>query len=136
MSVYTVPALNAVNFALEAHSFDITSPQQALASYTVPALNAVAFALTVYAAPAYMDLGWELLPDLSFPFQYGFLHFQDGTDKQLCVVAEGDANVGEGLRIRHGGVTYAIYIVDTTDPNASNLRFEVSTGTRAIRLKT
>ena len=47
MSIYTPPALNAVNFALEAFTpADMTPAQMALAVYSVPALNAVNFALT------------------------------------------------------------------------------------------
>lgn len=65
MSVYTVPALNAVDFALTAHTVpSIASPAQALSAYTVPALNAVDFALSAYTVPTYMDIGWELLPSV------------------------------------------------------------------------
>jgi hypothetical protein len=63
MSVYTVPALNAVDFALTAHTVpSLASPETALQAYTVPALNAVDFALTTTTPPTYMDVGWELLP--------------------------------------------------------------------------
>ncbi len=63
MSVYTVPALNAVDFALTAHTApSIASPAQVLSAYTVPALSAVDFALTAYTVPTYMNVGWELLP--------------------------------------------------------------------------
>lgn len=63
MSVYTVPALNAVDFALTVHTVpSIVSPANALQSYTVPALSAVDFALSVYTPPTYMDIGWELTP--------------------------------------------------------------------------
>jgi hypothetical protein len=77
----------------------------------------------------------EYTPPPAFPTQFDFLRFQDGTEKQLCVVAEGDANVGEGIRIHHGGVTYAVYIVDTSDTYASSIRFETAAGIRAVRLK-
>ena len=63
MSLYTVPALNAVDFALTAHTVpSIASPSQVLSAYTVPSLSAVDFALTSYTAPTYQNIGWELLP--------------------------------------------------------------------------
>ncbi len=66
MSVYTVPALNAVDFALTVHTVpSIASPANVLQAYTVPALNAVDFALALTIPPTYADLGWDLLPDTS-----------------------------------------------------------------------
>lgn len=63
MSVYTPPALNAVDFALEAFTpADMTPAEMALSVYTVPALNAVDFALTAYTPPTIPYVGWELLP--------------------------------------------------------------------------
>jgi len=63
MSVYTPPALNAVDFPLTAFTpADNTPPYNELAVHTPPALNAVDFALTVYTPPTYPDVGWELLP--------------------------------------------------------------------------
>lgn len=63
MSIYTPPALNAVDFALEAYTpADLTPAGMALSAYTVPAMNAVDFALTAYTAPTFPYVGWELLP--------------------------------------------------------------------------
>lgn len=63
MSVYTPPALNAVDFALEAATpADVTPYTIALTSYTPPALNAVDFALVAYTQPTFPYVGWELLP--------------------------------------------------------------------------
>jgi hypothetical protein len=63
MSIYTPPALNAVNFALEAFTpADITPYGVVLSPYTVPATNAVNFALTTYTPPTFQNVGWELLP--------------------------------------------------------------------------
>lgn len=74
-----------------------------------------------------------------FPTQYGFLKVQTtGGTVILCAVATADAPAGMGgqLRIYKGGTTYALYLVETTDPNASPLRIRTTTGTKAIRLKT
>jgi len=56
----------------------------------------------------------------------------------LCLVALADAPAGMGgcPRFRKGGVTYAVYLVETTDPNASAVRIQTTAGTKAIRLKT
>lgn len=63
MSVYVPPALNAVDFALEAFTpADITPYGMALSVYTPPALSAVNFALSVYTIPTFPYVGWELLP--------------------------------------------------------------------------
>ena len=139
MSVYTVPALTAVNFALTAHTVpSIASPAQALQSYTVPSLAAVSFALVAYTAPTYMDIGWELLPG-GFPTQYaGLRTYYGGAVRELCLVAVADAPAGMGgvPRVYKGGTPYAVYLVETTDPNATPVRLRTSTGTKAIRVKT
>jgi hypothetical protein len=135
MSVYTTPALNAVNFALTAHTApSIASPQNALQSYVVPSLIAVNFALSGYSAPAYMDIGWELLS--TFPTQYAGLRFFNGAVYELCLVATTDAPAGDQWRIDKNGTTYAVYLVDTTDPNASQVRVQTSEGLKAARFKT
>lgn len=75
----------------------------------------------------------------SFPVQYfGFKIKKTGSIIELCLVAEADAPSGMGgvLKIRKGGVNYVLYLVETTDPNASPLRIKTSTGIKAIRLKT
>ena len=135
--IYTVPALNAVDFALTAHTVpDLTPAGQALAAYTVPALNAVDFALIVWALPTYPYVGWELLPTSSFPTQYAGLRFFKTTVQELCLVATADAPAGAQWRIDKNGTTYAVYLVDTTDPNASHVRVQTPAGTKAARLKT
>lgn len=139
MSIYTTPALNAVDFALTAHTVpSIASPAQALQSYTVPSLAAVAFALAAYTAPAYMDIGWELLPG-GFPTQYAGLRvYYGGAVRELCLVAVADANTGMGAApmIDKNGTTYAIYLVETSDPDASHVYLATAAGTKAIRVKT
>jgi hypothetical protein len=137
MSVYTTPALNAVNFALTAHTVpSIASPQNVLQAYTTPALNAVNFALSAFSLPTYMNIGWELLPSVGFPTQFAGLRYFLGTVRELCLVALGDAPAGDQWRIRKNGTDYAVYLVDPTDPNASQVRIRTSDGVKAARLKT
>ena len=38
--------------------------------------------------------------------------------------------------VRKNGVTYAVYLVETTDPDASPIRVRTTTGIKAIRQKT
>lgn len=78
-------------------------------------------------------------PSSGFPTQYGFLSVRKTSGTiVLCAVATADAPAGMGgqLRIYKGGTTYALYLVETTDPNASPVRVRTSAGTKAIRLKT
>lgn len=58
--------------------------------------------------------------------------------RQACLVAVADAPTGMGgvPRIDKNGTTYAIYLVETTDPNATPVRLQTTTGTKAIRIKT
>lgn len=137
MSVYIPPALNAVNFALTPHTVpSIASPQNVLQLYTTPALNAVNFVLSAFTLPVYMNVGWELLPGISFPTQFAGLRYFLGTVKELCLVALADAPAGDQWRIRKNSTDYAVYLVDTTDPDASQVRVQTSTGLKAVRLKT
>jgi hypothetical protein len=141
MSVYTVPALNAVDFALTAHTVpSLASPPNVLSAYTVPSLSAVDFALVSYTPPTYMDIGWELAGGGPvFPTQYlGLKAYFQSAVQDLCLVAAADANTGMGAApmIRKGGVTYSVYLVETSDPDASPVRIATSAGTKAIRLYT
>lgn len=75
----------------------------------------------------------------SFPTQYsGSLVFDNGAAFDLCLVAVGDAPSGMGgqLRVRKGGTTYAFYLVETSDGDASTVRIRTSAGVKAIRRKT
>jgi len=138
MSTYVVPALNAVNFALTAFTpEDNTNHSIALSSYTTPALNAVNFALTSYTLPTFLSLDFELGDGGGpvFPTQYSGLRYFLGTMKELCLVAVADAPV-PSWRVSKNGTTYAVYLVETTDPNASGVRINTSGGTKAARLKT
>lgn len=74
---------------------------------------------------------------VSFPTQYsGFRLFDNGVASDLCLVALADAPSGPQLRLRKGSTTYAVYLVETTDGQASPVRVRLSTGTKAIRWKT
>ena len=74
-----------------------------------------------------------------FPTQYlGLKVYYHATVNDLCLVAEADANTGMGgaIVIDKNGTNYAVYLVDTTDPDASPIRVETTTGIKAIRVKT
>jgi len=74
-----------------------------------------------------------------FPTQFfGLKSYFQGAVKDLCMVAATDAPAGMGgaPMVRKGAATYAVYLVETSDPNASPLRIMTSTGTKAVRLKT
>lgn len=51
----------------------------------------------------------------------------------LVAVASAVASMGGAPMIRKNGTTYALYLVETTDPNASPVRIKTSTGIKAIR---
>lgn len=74
-----------------------------------------------------------------FPTQYSGLRGFDGTstvDISLVATADAPSGMGGQLRISKGGTTYAVYLVDTTDGNASKFRIDTTTGTKSLRLKT
>jgi hypothetical protein len=56
----------------------------------------------------------------------------------LAMVAEGDGQSGMGgvPKIVKGGAVYDLYLVETTDPDASPFRVQTSAGVKAIRLAT
>lgn len=86
----------------------------------------------------YWQTGTVVAPP-GFPTQYEFLRvYDDGAVKALSVVATADAPGGMGgqLRIMKGGTVYAVYLVETTDPNASTVRLRTSSGTKSLRWKT
>jgi hypothetical protein len=72
-----------------------------------------------------------------FPGQFGGLFVRyGGVSRELSMVALADAPAGAQWRISKNGVTYAVYLVDTTDPNASAVRIRTPTAIKAARLKT
>ena len=78
-------------------------------------------------------------PAGGFPAQFfGLKIMKTGSVIDLCLVAEADAPAGMGgvIKFRKDTTTYAIYLVETGDANASPLRIRTTTGTKAARLKT
>jgi hypothetical protein len=74
-----------------------------------------------------------------FPTQYfGLKVYYGGAVRDLCLVAEADAPSGMGgvIKVRKSSGTFAVYLVETSDGNASTVRVRTATGTKAIRLKT
>lgn len=75
----------------------------------------------------------------TFPTQYSGLRVQaNGRMVELSVVAIGDAPSGMGgvWRVQMASGTKAVYLVETTDPNASPVRIKTTTGVKSARLKT
>jgi len=78
-------------------------------------------------------------PPPDFPTQFsGLRTFYNAAVRELCLVAAADAPTGMGgaPRINKNGTVYAVYLVETSDPNASSVRLQTSSGTKAARLKT
>lgn len=74
-----------------------------------------------------------------FPTQFfGLKAFYQAAVNDLCLVAEADAPAGMGgvLKVRKGATSYAVYLVETTDPNASQVRVCTSSGVKSVREKT
>lgn len=72
-----------------------------------------------------------------FPTQFSGLRYYSGaTVKELCLVALADAPAGAQWRVQKSGTTYAVYMVDTADPNASGVRVQTPSGVKSARLKT
>lgn len=74
-----------------------------------------------------------------FPTQYPGLRAQiAGVMQELCLVAAGDGAVGMGgiPKIAKGGIIRDIYLVETSDPDASAIRIKTTTGIKAVREKT
>jgi hypothetical protein len=44
--------------------------------------------------------------------------------------------MGGVIKIDKGGTLYAVYLVETSDPDATPVRVRTTTGTKAIRRKT
>ena len=62
MPIYNPPALNAVNFSLTVEPAHSVAPYlNTLSVYTAPALNAVDFVLSLYTPPVYNTIDFELL---------------------------------------------------------------------------
>jgi hypothetical protein len=68
----------------------------------------------------------------------GLRAFYHGVVNDLCLVAEADAPAGMGgvVKLRKNGATYAVYLVDPADPNATPVRIRTTTAVQAVRVKT
>lgn len=73
---------------------------------------------------------------ISFPTQYAGLRFFHGTVQSLCLVLPADAPTGDTPMVRKNGTTYALYLVATTDPDASTVRIKTNDGIKSVRLLT
>ncbi len=92
------------------------------------------FRVRPYAGPIVVSSGGG-----GFPTQFdGLRTFYGGGVKELCLVAVADAPWGMGgqIFIDKNGTTFCVYLVETSDPNASSVRVQTTTGTKSIRLKT
>ncbi len=81
----------------------------------------------------------DVAPPPSFPTQFpGLRTYYGGAVRELCLVAIADAPTGMGgvIKIDKGGTLYAVYLVETSDPDATPVRVRTTTGTKAIRRKT
>ena len=81
----------------------------------------------------------DVAPPPSFPTQFAGLRvYYGGAVRELCLVAEADAPTGMGgvIKIDKGGTLYAVYLVETIDPDATPVRVRTTTGTKAVRIKT
>ena len=105
-----------------------------------PAVAVVAYPASGYgkydvqARPQRLFLG-----SLTFPTQYaGFKIHYGGATHELCLVAVANAPTGMGgvARVRRSDGTYALYLVETSDQNATPVRIRTSAGTKAVRVKT
>lgn len=104
----------------------------------LPPRNAIVVPIVEPARFNYEDV-YEIVAPPGFPVQFeGFRCYYGGAVHDLCLVATGDAPSGMGgvIRVNKGGTTYAIYLVETGDSNASKIRIKTSIGTKSIRLKT
>lgn len=78
-------------------------------------------------------------PVVSFPTQFfGLKAYYHSMVNDLCLVAEADAPTGMGgvLKINKNGTAYAVYLVETSSPEASPIRVYTTSGAKAIRVKT
>lgn len=86
-----------------------------------------------------LDLRSLVESSSTFPAQFlGLKAYYQGAVKDLCLVAEADAPAGMGgvIKLDKGGTLYAVYLVETSDPDASPIYVQTAAGTKAIREKT
>ena len=99
-------------------------------------LSSSAAATAGFSSPLFL---FGLASASSFPTQYfGLRTYFHSAVQNLCLVAEADAPTGMGgvIKVDKNGTKYAVYLVETTDPNATPVRVKTSTGTKSVRIKT
>ena len=121
--------------------YPVSSATLVLRSLPVAAIASAVLYLTPVESPAttlvLRPVGTQPPSSSSFPTQYpGLRVYYGGAVRSLCLVAVADAPTGDTPMLRKGGTTYAVYLVDTADPNASSVRLRTNDGTKAIRLLT
>lgn len=125
--------------------YPVSAATLVLRSLPVAAIASTVLYLTPVETPAttLVLLPVSTLPPAEggggFPTQYaGLRTYYNGAVRELCLVAVADAATGMGgaPMVNKNGTVYAIYLVETTDPNASHVYHATSAGTKAIRLKT
>lgn len=118
--------------------YPVSAATLVLRSLPVAAIASTVLYLTAVESPTttlvLLPVSTQPAAEGSFPTQYaGLRTYYGGAVRSLCLVAVADAPTGDTPMVRKGGVTYAVYVVDTTDPNASPVRIRTNDGTRAIR---
>jgi hypothetical protein len=68
--------------------------------------------------------------------QFAGLRYFFGSVLELALIDPADAPAGDQWRIDKNGTTYAVWLVDTSDTNASRVRVYTNDGIKAARLKT
>ena len=121
--------------------YPVSSATLVLRALPVAAIASTVLYLTPVESPTttlvLRPIGTQPPAEGSFPTQYpGLRVYYGGAVRSLCLVAVADAPTGDTPMVRKGGTTYAVYLVDTTDPDASSVRLRTNDGTKAIRLLT
>lgn len=123
--------------------YPVSAATLVLRSLPVAAIASTVLYLTPVETPAttlvLLPVSTQPAAEGSFPTQYaGLRTYYGGAVRELCLVAVADAPSGMGgvPRVYKGGTAYAVYLVETSDPNATPVRLRTSTGTKAIRVKT
>lgn len=123
--------------------YPVSAATLVLRSLPVAAIASTVLYLTAVESPTttlvLLPVSTQPAAEGSFPTQYaGLRTYYGGAVRELCLVAVADAPSGMGgvPRVYKGGTAYAVYLVETSDPNATPVRLRTSTGTKAIRVKT
>lgn len=88
--------------------------------------------------PVFRSVASTLATGFSFTQFAGLRCYYNAAINELCLVAEADAPTGMGgvIKIDKNGTLYSVYLVETTDPDASSVRVNTTAGVKSVRLKT